>query len=143
MRWRTAEATNIMGEQPFVRGVAQRPPGGLGGDAPWPMPGASHMRDGAGSPTQDSTVDCGRRAQQLAGGVAVETLYELDERCLRDEPATTDLNAAQLSSTDEFERGGPSDAKTFHHFFNRVQSSAWGGCRGVHALSSCVYLTQT
>jgi hypothetical protein len=93
MRRRTAEATNIMGEQPFVRGVVQRPPGGLGGDAPWPMPGGSHLRDGAGSWTQDSTVDCGR-PRQLAGGVAVETLDELDERRLRDEPATTDLNAA-------------------------------------------------
>jgi hypothetical protein len=65
MRRRTAEATNIMGEQPFVRGVVQRPPGGLGGDAPWPMPGGLTYARWRRVADAGSTVDCGRRARQL------------------------------------------------------------------------------
>ena len=80
--------------------------------------------------------------KRLAGGVPIEAFDELDEGRLRHQPATTDLDAAQPSSTDELKRGRPSDAKTFHHLFDGVQPGARPACCWFHPILLCRFDTK-
>jgi hypothetical protein len=53
------------------------------------------------------------RQSQLPGVLVIETLNELNQRRLRHKPAPTNLDAAELSGTDQLECSGTSNAKTF------------------------------
>jgi hypothetical protein len=88
----------------------------------------------------DDPTACARRSQ-LPGVLVIETLNELNQRRLRYEPTATYLDAAELSCADQLECGGTSNAKAFHHFFDRVQTGGWPVCRCLHAILLCLFDT--
>jgi hypothetical protein len=85
--------------------------------------------------------DPAARRSQLAGVLVIETFNELNKSRLRHKPAPTYLDAAELSCADQLECGGTSDAKTFHHFFDRVQSGGRPARGCLHAILLCLFDT--